>query len=218
MPWQAEVVVARDQQRLRGLLAGESTTVAPLLLGWTLTAHSDEGSVTIALTEVEAYAGESDPASHAWRGRTPRNAVMYGEAGHLYVYRSHGLHWCANIVTGQPGTASAVLLRAGRVVDGLALARSRRQGRADHQLARGPGNVGETMALSDADNGVDLLDAHRLVLRPGDAPTAVSHGPRVGVSRAADHQWRFWVTGDPTCSAYRRSKRADPATASDSQD
>lgn len=87
--------------------------VAPDLLGWMLSSHSPDGVVTLQLTEVEAYAGLDDPASHAFRGRTPRNAVMFGPAGHAYVHRSHGLHWCLNVVTGPDGVASAVLLRAG---------------------------------------------------------------------------------------------------------
>ena len=109
-----------------GPAADDVVDVAPRLLGWRLTHRTPEGVVTIELTEVEAYAGERDPASHAGRGRTPRNAIMYGPAGRLYVYFSYGMHWCANLVVGPEGAASAVLLRAGRVVEGADLARVRR--------------------------------------------------------------------------------------------
>lgn len=195
---------------LLAILAQPAPLVAPALIGWTLTHHSADGSVTIELTETEAYAGQADPASHAWRGRTARNAVMFGPAGRLYVYLSHGLHYCANVVTGPEGEASAVLLRAGRVVDGVDLAQRRRGERvALRSLARGPGNLGQALALTTQHTGADLLDGGSLVLNPpACAPAAVSSGPRVGVSRAHDWPWRYWLTGDPTVSAYRRSKLA----------
>jgi DNA-3-methyladenine glycosylase len=193
---------------LLAVLAQPAPLVAPALIGWTLTHHSPDGSVTVELTETEAYAGEADPASHAWRGPTARNAVMFGPAGRLYVYLSHGLHYCANVVTGPEGEASAVLLRAGRVVDGFDLAQCRRGERVTlRQLARGPGNLGQALALTRQHSGVDLLDGGSLVLAPPTrSPGAVSSGPRVGVSRASEWRWRYWLTGDPTVSAYRRGR------------
>lgn len=194
------------------VLAGPAHEVAPLLLGWTLSSTTPEGTVSLELTEVEAYAGTSDPASHAWRGPTPRNAVMWGRAGHIYVYRSHGIHWCANVVTGRDGEASAVLLRAGTVTEGVDLARARRGERVtDRSLARGPGCLGQALGLTGDDNGTDLLDGGRLTLRAPTtrAPLPVSSGPRVGVSRAAEVPWRYWLAGDPTVSTYRRSSRAE---------
>jgi DNA-3-methyladenine glycosylase len=119
---------------LRALLSGPVLDVAPLLLGAVL--RTDE--VAVRLTEVEAYAGETDPGSHAFRGRTPRTQVMFGPAGHAYVYFTYGMHWCVNVVTGPDGEASAVLLRAGEVVDGLVSARARRPGVRDRDLCRGP--------------------------------------------------------------------------------
>jgi DNA-3-methyladenine glycosylase len=186
--------------------------VAPRLLGWVISHGTDEGEVAVELTEVEAYAGAQDPASHAWRGRTVRNAVMFGPAGHLYVYLSHGVHACANVVTGMEGSAAAVLLRAGRVVAGVELARHRRGGVADAALARGPGNLGRALGLAPAMSGSDLLGPGNLALRESQPPSMsqvsqVHSGPRVGVSRAADLAWRFWVGDDPTVSAYRRPKR-----------
>jgi DNA-3-methyladenine glycosylase len=167
--------------------------------------------VTVELTEVEAYAGAADPASHAFRGRTPRNAVMFGPPGILYVYFSYGMHWCANVVTGRDGVASAVLLRAGRVVEGVELARARRGPRvSDRSLARGPACLTQALGIGRAEYGTDLLgDAPvRLEIASRVDPGRVAQGPRVGIATAVDVPWRFWVADDPTVSAYQRSPRA----------
>lgn len=196
---------------LRDRLARPASEVAPELLGWRISHTTEEGTVTVELTEVEAYMGEADPASHAYRGPTPRNEVMFGEAGRLYVYRSYGMHWCCNVVTGHDGSASAVLLRAGKVVEGQDLARLRRGERVkDRSLARGPGCLGQALGLHREHNGVDLLAGGTLRLRPGHtvAPASVASGHRVGVTLAHDVPWRFWVDGEPTVSAYKRSPRA----------
>ncbi|HEU5044910.1 MAG TPA: DNA-3-methyladenine glycosylase [Nocardioidaceae bacterium] len=194
-----------------GLLAQPASEVAPRLLGAWFSHSTDEGTVTVELTEVEAYMGQADPASHAFRGPTPRNEVMFGEPGRLYVYRSYGMHWCCNVVTGHDGTASAVLLRAGRVVHGLDLARERRGERVkDRSLARGPGCLGQALGLSREQNGANLLADGPLCLRPGSlVPTdRIASGHRVGVTLAHDVPWRFWVLDEPTVSAYKRSPRA----------
>ncbi len=196
---------------LRDLLSRPADEVAPDLLGWTLSHTTDEGTVTLVLTEVEAYLGDDDPASHAYRGPTPRNLVMFGKAGHLYAYLSYGMHWCCNVVTGVDGHASAVLLRAGRVVEGADLARRRRGERTrDRSLARGPGCLGQALGLNRAHNGRDLLLDRSLRLRPGErpAPGRVATGPRVGVSLAHQRPLRFWVDGEPSVSSYKRSPRA----------
>jgi DNA-3-methyladenine glycosylase len=185
--------------------------VAPELLGWRLGRTTEDGTVAVELTEVEAYLGEDDPASHAYRGPTPRNLVMFGHAGHLYTYLSYGMHWCCNVVTGVDGHASAVLLRAGRVVEGVDLARSRRGERTtDRALARGPGCLGQALGLGRAQNGADLLTSPEVWLRPPaqPRPIQVRSGHRVGVRLAHDVPWRFWVADDPTVSAYKRSPRA----------
>ncbi len=174
-------------------LSRPADQVAPDRLGCRVV----RAGVTVRLTEVEAYAGESDPASHAFRGRTPRTAVMFGPAGFFYVYFVYGMHWCANRVVGADGTAAAVLLRAGTVEDGLALARSRSPRRPDPHLARGPAAVARVLGLRGEQSG------ERAVLLPRAAVPAVSTGPRVGVRAAADVPWRFWVTGDPSVSAFR---------------
>ncbi|MEU9677563.1 MULTISPECIES: DNA-3-methyladenine glycosylase [Streptomyces] len=195
------------------LLSHPAEKVAPKLLGCALTCKTSEGTVSIAITETEAYSGTADPASHAYRGRTARNATMFGPAGHLYVYRSHGLHWCANVVTGTDGIASGVLIRAGRVIEGEDLARKRRGERVESpRLARGPGNVGQALGITAEHNGADLLAGTSVMLSEGEpVPAALIRvGPRVGVSKAHDWQHRFYLAGDPTVSAYRLSPRAKP--------
>lgn len=196
---------------LRDQLAKPSPEVAADLLGCRFSHHTEVGTVTVELTEVEAYDGQGDPASHAYRGLTPRNAVMFGEAGGLYVYRSYGLHWCCNVVTGIEGEASAVLLRAGRVVEGVDLARLRRGERVpDRSLARGPANLAQALGIDGSHDGQHVLDGTALLLEKGPDIHAsrVRTGPRVGVTLAHDVPWRFWIAGDETVSAYKRSPRA----------
>lgn len=193
--------------RLNDWLDAPVAEVGPRLLGAVLTHRAEAGTVAVQLTEVEAYDGESDPASHAWRGRTARNAVMFGPAGFLYVYFSYGVHWCANVVCGADGRVAAVLLRSGRVVQGVELARERRGPVANRALARGPACFARALGIGPEHGGADLRGAGPLVLEPGRQP-AWSSGPRVGVSRAEERPWRFWATGDETVSAYRRSAHA----------
>lgn len=198
----------------RDWLARPSHEVAPELLGCLLTSTHPDGLVTVRITEVEAYSGSDDPASHAFGGQSARNAVMFGEAGHAYVYLSHGIHWCLNVVTGDPGRASGVLLRAGEVVEGEDVAQRRRGERVTHRgLARGPGCLGQALGVHGSLSGADLLGPGPLHLTTGTVPVKVAAGPRVGVSRAADVAWRFWAEGDPTVSVYRRSPRAAAAPA-----
>ncbi len=190
----------------RTWLGHTSLEVAPTLLGAVLVSTTPEGTVAVRLTEVEAYEGADDPGSHAYRGRTPRNEVMFGRAGHLYVYFTYGMHWCANVVCGPAGRASAVLLRAGEVVEGLATARARRpSARADRDLARGPARLASVLGIDRTYNGLDLCDRDSpLVLVPaGDSPKSISTGPRVGLAQGADRPWRFWLAGEPTVSPYR---------------
>jgi DNA-3-methyladenine glycosylase len=186
------------------LLARPSLEVAPLLLGAVVRHETGEGAVAVRLTEVEAYAGADDPGSHAFRGRTPRNDVMFGPAGHLYVYFTYGMHHCCNVVVGEEGTASAVLLRAGEVVEGIDVARSRRPGSSDRDLARGPARLCNALAIDLSHNGVDLsTGALTLELGEAVAPEAMVTGPRVGLRLAAENPWRFWLAGEPTVSTYR---------------
>jgi DNA-3-methyladenine glycosylase len=184
-------------------------SLAPDLLGCLLRTQIEGGEVVVRITEVEAYGGELDPASHAYGGRTQRNSVMFGPPGHLYVYRSHGLHWCVNVTTGQEGDASAVLLRAGEVIEGEGLARDRRGERATaRNLARGPGNLGQALGLSSEHYGLNLLSNGPVQLRPRTSAIGpVCRGPRVGVSRADDWPWRWWLEGEPSVSAYRKAAK-----------
>ncbi|GAA4925396.1 DNA-3-methyladenine glycosylase [Streptomyces coeruleoprunus] len=183
--------------------------VAPDLLGRTLVRMTDDGPIELRLTEVEAYAGEADPGSHAYRGRTARNAVMFGPPGHAYVYFTYGMWHCLNLVCGPEGTASGVLLRAGEITVGQELARHRRvSARYDKELAKGPARLATAL---DVDRTLDGTDAcagpeSPLSVLTGDRvkPDQVRSGPRTGVGGdGATHPWRFWIDGDPTVSPYR---------------
>ncbi|MEV0200449.1 DNA-3-methyladenine glycosylase [Nonomuraea sp. NPDC050691] len=206
-----------------------SHEVAPDLLGRVLV----HGPVAVRLTEVEAYGGPGeDPAAHTYRGRTPRNAVMFGPPGHLYVYFTYGMHFCANLVCLPEGHGSAVLLRAGEIVAGHDLARERRSGNgggngsrriSDRDLARGPARLATALGLLREHNGLDAVlegasdrgpaTGGGLTGVPAGAaavlegvpaePDAIRSGPRTGISTAKDTPWRFWIDGDPTVSPYR---------------
>jgi DNA-3-methyladenine glycosylase len=180
--------------------------VAPTLLGCWLVTDRPAGRVALRLTEVEAYAGDgTDPAAHSHRGPTPRAAIMFGPPGRLYVYFSYGVHWCANVVVGDDGQGSAVLLRAGDVVVGEELAASRRPAaRTPRDLARGPARLTQALAIGPDDKDADLLDPSSPVrLHRGDPPVDVSAGPRVGISVATELPWRFWESGAESVSAFR---------------
>jgi DNA-3-methyladenine glycosylase len=204
----------------RGFFARPAQQVAPDLLGCVLCHETADGMVAVLVTETEAYAGTADPASHAFRGRTARNAVMFGEPGHAYVYFTYGIHFCVNLVCLPAGTASAVLLRAGRVIEGASLAAARRSaarkpaGRltgapaaavSPRDLARGPARLCQALGIDRSLDGADVCapgSQLRITGRPGGLP-AVGSGPRVGVSQAAAIPWRFWIAGEPTVSPYR---------------
>ncbi|MBI1377436.1 MAG: DNA-3-methyladenine glycosylase [Frankiales bacterium] len=183
--------------------------VARELVGAVVRSTTEHGVVAVRLVEVEAYAGEADPASHAWRGPTPRTRVMYGPPGRSYVYFSYGMHWALNVVCLPPGTASAVLLRAGEVVDGLELARARRRaGTPDVRLASGPANLAAALGLDAGWNDLDVTrPGGALTLRRGSpvADDAVATGPRVGLTRGVETPWRFLLAGDPHVSPPRRA-------------
>ncbi len=193
---------------LRTFLARPALQVAPELLGATVRVDSAEGAVLIRLTEVEAYEGPADPASHAFRGPTRRTAVMFGPPGRLYVYFSYGMHWCVNVVCQPDGTAGAVLLRAADVVEGIELVRRRRPGaRAERDLARGPARLAASLGLTGHDDGTDLLDpSSRAQLVTGRRTAEICNGPRVGISAGAELPWRFWLSGAPSVSRFRPGK------------
>jgi DNA-3-methyladenine glycosylase len=206
----------------REFFDGPAPEVAPRLLGCVLRHDSPEGTVAAEITEVEAYAGLTDPASHAYRGLTARNAVMFGPPGHVYVYFTYGMHFCVNLVCEPAGAVSAILLRAGRVIEGGDLAAARRWSRPgreagpgagarrhpERDLARGPGRLCEALGIDRALNGADAVDPQsplRVSAGPGGPvpPAKVRAGPRVGISQAVDVPWRFWLDGDDHVSQYR---------------
>lgn len=218
-------------------LLGLPLEVAPRLLGAHLTTVLPDGIVTVRLTEVEAYHGlgtgeVADPASHARMGRTARNATMWGEPGHLYVYLSHGIHSCVNVVCGPEGVAGGILLRAGEVIEGVDVAARRRPtARAQRDLARGPGRLGDAVGLRhplhdgiDAVAGIDATGGIAAVAGPAVRAGAtarlelattpiepIATGPRVGVAGVAgtdEFPWRFWIPGDPTVSPFRPGRGA----------
>lgn len=196
----------------RSFFARPVLEVAPELLGCTV----EHDGVRIRLTEVEAYDGSNDPGSHAYRGRTPRTATMFGPEGGLYVYFTYGMHHCANLVCGEEGTAAAVLLRGGEVVDGHERARDRRGGDRrqvrDRDLARGPARLVQALGLSRVDDGTLTTesDAPVIVRAATRPPEEIRTGPRVGVSGpggdGARFPWRFWIAGESTVSPYRAAK------------
>jgi DNA-3-methyladenine glycosylase len=181
-----------------------ATSLAIDLLGSRLIRDAPEGGVGGRIVEVEAYHGPEDLASHSARGQTPRNSVMFGPPGHLYVYLIYGLHHCLNIVAG-PGTKpEAVLIRALALDEGIELARQRRGSTvADRRLASGPGNVGRALGVDRSLNGVDLLDGPVRVEPRAGVPPEISSGPRIGVDYAGEwaaRPMRFWITDDPHVS------------------
>ena len=168
--------------------------VAPLLIGATLLANEVGG----AIVEVEAY-HHTDPAAHSYRGRTERNAVMFGPAGYAYVYRSYGIHWCLNFVCESEGSASAVLVRALIPQFGLVQMRRRRGIQDDRLLCSGPGRLCQALGISSAHNGKALDRAPFKLLAPS-GPVEVIIGPRIGITRAADLPWRYGLAGSPYLS------------------
>ena len=191
----------------RARLSVPSPILAPRLVGAVLVSDVGGRRVSIRLTEVEAYGGEDDPASHAYRSRTRRNDTMFGSPGRLYCYFTYGMHWCANVVCGSSGSAAAVLLRAADVIEGLETARARRPAAGrDRELARGPARLATCLGLDATHDGVDLCSPDspvRLLSVASRRQRGVVAGPRVGISRAVERPWRFWLDGAPSVSIFR---------------
>ncbi len=201
------------ESELLELLQQPSVVVAPRLLGAVVRHRSAEGTVGIRLTELEAYMGPADspapdPGSHSYRGQTPRNTSMFGPAGHFYVYFTYGMHYCANLVCSPAGTSSGCLMRAGEVVEGHELARTRRPAaRKDKELAQGPARLASALAMDLDHNGAWALGGDfSIELGPAMGPDDILTGPRVGLGGpggSADYPWRFWIAADPTVSRYK---------------
>lgn len=188
---------------LRERLADHPLRAARLVLGSTLTV----GDVRARIVEVEAYGSPADgpwpdPAAHTYPGITPRNDVMFGPPGHLYVYLSYGIHTCINVTAGPDGTGAGVLMRAAEITDGIGLVRARRNPRdPDERLAAGPGRLGQALGISLADKGIDLLDPGSTVrLHLASRRGPVESGPRIGISKAVELPWRLWLRGNPSVS------------------
>jgi DNA-3-methyladenine glycosylase len=184
--------------RFEELVAGSVHDAAPALIGWTLLVDGVGGRIV----EVEAYAAD-DPASHSFRGRTSRTEVMFGNPGHLYVYRSYGVHWCANIVCEEPGRGAALLLRALEPTHGLETMRIRRGVGDERLLCSGPGRLTQALGLTNLHNGADLREPPFTFLPPA-AATAVERTPRIGISKAAEELWRYVEAGTNWSSRARR--------------
>jgi DNA-3-methyladenine glycosylase len=181
------------------LVAGSVHDAARGLVGWTLLVNGVGGRIV----EVEAYAAD-DPASHSYRGLTPRTEVMFGPPGRLYVYRSYGLHWCANVVCEEAGRGAAVLLRALEPTDGLDAMRARR-GLADRRLlCSGPGRLTQALGLTSEHNGADLAEPPFELIPPA-AAVSVERTPRIGITKAVEKPWRYVEAGSSWSSRARRA-------------
>ncbi|MGI9577571.1 MAG: DNA-3-methyladenine glycosylase [Microthrixaceae bacterium] len=195
-----------DQLIPRHVLTGPSEVVAPRLLGCVLATRDARGLVVRSgrIVEVEAYGAQRDPASHAYRGRTARNASMFGPPGALYCYRSYGIHTCANVATGAKGQGEAVLIRALEPLAGRPeMFEERAVARNELDLASGPGKLCEALGVALHDDGTDLCDvSSRVVLLAAERHQSpeVACGPRIGISKAVDLPWRFWVADSPWVS------------------
>lgn len=189
----------------------EPVELAHQLLGCVLVTEFDEGQIKLRITEVEAYGDVGqDPGSHAFRGMTERNSAMFLPGGHLYVYRSYGIHWCMNIVAGRKDQSGGVLLRAGEVIDGVELAMRRRNTdgvcRTDRDLARGPGRLASALGITHDLNGADLIGNSQLRLyRPSiRVEPVIKSSTRTGVAGEGRHaEWRFYLDGEPTVSPHK---------------
>ncbi|SDX42061.1 DNA-3-methyladenine glycosylase [Arthrobacter sp. cf158] len=211
-----------EPKEVSRFLNGDARLIAPLFLGAVLTHHSEAGPVSVRLTEVEAYMGprdseHPDPGSHTFGGPTARNAPMFGPPGFLYVYFTYGMHYCANIVCGPHGAPSALLLRAGEIVEGEGLAGIRRPAsKSAKDLASGPARLAAALGLTTADTGRDALAAPFSLWLPATPAAAVASGPRVGVAGpggSTDYPWRFWIEDDPTVSRYKAARPRNPPAA-----
>jgi len=178
----------------RRFFARSVHAVASDLIGATLLCRGVGGIIV----EVEAY-HHTDPAAHSYRGRTPRNAVMFGPPGHAYVYRSYGIHWCLNFVCEPAGSASAVLIRALQPTDGVPTMRRRRGLGDERLLCSGPGRVGQALGITGDDNG-RALELPVFNLRARISAPAIAVGPRIGISLAVEQPWRYGLEGSPFLS------------------
>jgi DNA-3-methyladenine glycosylase len=175
-------------------LEQDPVKVAERLIGCCLIRETDAGAIIVQITETEAYRGSDDPASHAFRTRTPRNQLMFGDVGRLYVYFIYGMHFCMNVVAHQPGEVGAVLLRAAKPLEGIELIRLNRPGVPDRSLLDGPGKLAKGLGVDKSDNGYDIIGNpdNRLSLQLTDPPhKRIQATPRIGITKGTELLWRF---------------------------
>lgn len=185
----------------RAFYAHPALAVAEGLLGRMLVFESDDGPLGGRIVEVEAYGGDDDPASHAYSGRTARNATMWGPPGHAYVYFTYGMHHCVNLVTGDEGVAAAVLIRAMTPEIGVETMHERRPHLEPARLLSGPGRVCAGLGITREHDGLDLVRGPLYVGAGGRVPARIARGPRIGIRRGLDRRWRLWVAGNASVSA-----------------
>ncbi|MGH2449591.1 MAG: DNA-3-methyladenine glycosylase [Chloroflexota bacterium] len=193
----------------REFFARPSPIVAPELLGKILVHHLPEGVAAGRIVEVEAYTGQTDPGSHAYRGMTPRNTVMFGPPGYVYVYTSYGVHACMNVVTETPGVAGAVLIRALEPLQGLAIMEERRSARRQRDLANGPGKLCRALGISVSMDGTDLEGSELWIDDDGYRPEDIAVSRRIGLSQGSELPLRFYIPGNRFVS---RGRPADQET------
>ena len=192
----------------QAFFARDVRVVARELLGCRLTYVSNEGTAGGTIVETEAYLGARDPASHAFRGQTKRNAVMFGPAAHAYIYFTYGMHYCFNVVTGVDGVGDAVLIRALEPTVGLELMQTRRGQVDDRQLTNGPAKLVQALGITKADYGRNVLEPP-LVITTGTKPRHVSTSPRIGITNAQDKLWRYYITDNHYVSRRTNPKQQE---------
>lgn len=177
--------------------------VARELLGCVLVRRVGRKTLSGRIVEVEAYRGRDDPASHSYRGATKRSSVMFGEAGHVYMFFSYGNHWCLNFTAEEPGEPGGVLIRAVEPLEGVAEMMRNRGVSELRRLADGPGKLTQALAIDGGFNGEDLVTSRRIYVEGGEGAVAVKTSPRIGISKAKELPWRFYVEGSPFVSRRR---------------
>lgn len=186
----------------KDFFSDDAVTLARKLLGCVLVHKAEDGLTAGMIVETEAYSQE-DAASHSCRGETPRTKIMFGSGGYAYVYFTYGMHYCFNVVSGPAGHGQAVLIRALEPLEGLELMRKRRKKENEKDLCNGPAKLVQAMGITKLDYGKPLFEGNLFVkqsLQPGIVPEMIMAGPRVGITKAVDTPWRFWVKGSPFVS------------------
>lgn len=193
---------------LKEILSKKSLKAAPLLLGWTINRETPEGIICLKIVETEAY-HQDDPASHSFRGLTARTAPMFESGGTIYVYFTYGMHYCVNIVTGRAGRGEAVLLRAGEPLEGIEIMRKNRNVKDIHKLANGPGKLAQALGIKNTSLSGGILNKSSIFLEPPEKPVNAKYvvaSPRIGITKAVENNWRFYMKDSPFVSRTVKQK------------